>query len=169
MKRDDLTPYLQGGDLRSIAKVEKLVPLIKNQSDFNVLFQHLNSKIRIVIMRTADAIEKITLKYPEFLQNHKNAIIDFLKSAEDKEFKWHLAQLAPRLKLTEKELEKVWAVLSNWAKNDKESKIVRANSVQALFDLARNHKGLEKDFHSIVLQMEKENVASINARIRKLK
>ncbi len=103
MKRDDLTPYPQGGHLRAIAKVEELVPLIKNQSDFDVLFQHLNSKIRIVIMRTADAIEKITLKYPEFLQNHKNTIIDFLKSAEDKEFKWHLAQLAPRLKLTEKE------------------------------------------------------------------
>ena len=164
-----LKTYLTGGDLRSIAKADQVVPLIKNQTDFDKLFQFLFTKDRLVIMRTADAIEKITLNKPEFLSNHKKDIINFLEIAVEKEFKWHLALIVSRLDLTIDELRKVWNKLSNWAKDKKESKIVRVNSIQALFDLERDHKELEKDLELTIKEVKAENIPSINARLRKFK
>lgn len=52
--------YLQGGDLRSIADVDQLIPLIKTQKTFDELFSCLESEDRLIVMRAADAIEKIT-------------------------------------------------------------------------------------------------------------
>jgi len=160
---------LLGGDLRSIGVMDKLIPNIKTQSDFDALFEYLHSDDRLLVMRAADAVEKITIKHPEFLQNHKRGVIEFFETAEDKEFKWHLAQLVPRLPLSAKELKMVWNKLTVWATDKKGSKIVRVNSIQTLFDLSENYRYLKKDFRSVVQTVEKENVPSINARIGKLK
>lgn len=134
--QNKLITYLRGRDLRSIAKVQELFPLAKTQSNFGELFNHLFSKDRLVIMRTADALEKISATEPEFLSSHKTDIINFLEMANDKEFKWHLSLMVSRLDLSTIELGKVWAELTKWAKNKKESRIVRVNSIQTLFDLA---------------------------------
>ena len=119
-------------------------------------------------MRAADAVEKISKNRPEYLSSHKTEIIQFLKIAENKEFKWHLAQLVTRLHLSSKELKTVWNKLAAWTTDKKESKIVRVNSVQALFELSKKFKDLKPDFSSIVQEVERENISSLNARIRKL-
>jgi len=164
----DFKRYLQGGDLRSIADVDKVLDLIKTQNDFETLFQLLYSNERLMVMRTADAIEKITLTNPEFLSNHNRDIIDLLENANDKELKWHLALLASRINPTMKELEAIWKQLKNWATNRKESKIVRVNSIQSLFDLSKRNDKLKGEFELIVRKVETENVPSIKARLRKL-
>ena len=166
---NDLTQYLQGGDLRSIANVEGLVALLKNQSDFDTLFRYLHSDDRLIAMRAADAVEKISRKRTDFLQNHRKELVAFLQIAENKELKWHLAQLASRLVLPDMEIERVWTVLSNWAKNEKESKIVRVNALQSLYDLSQSHIHLKNDFKRIIQEIEIENIPSLNARISKLK
>jgi CRISPR/Cas system-associated protein Csm6 len=56
-----LQKHLKGGDLRSIGKVETIVKTIKTQYDFDNLFKGLFNNDRLVIMRTADAIEKNNL------------------------------------------------------------------------------------------------------------
>ena len=165
---NNLIKYLQGSDLRSIANVDQLLPLIKDQNDFDYLFHHLYSNDRLVIMRTADAIEKITLKNPTLLDKHKSEIITFLDKTQDKEFKWHLVLLVSRLKLTMEELRQIWATLTGAAKDKSESKIVRVNSLQALYDLTLNNKELKRDFELTIQRIERENIPSLNARIRKL-
>ena len=50
-----------------------------------------------------------------------------------------------------------------------ESKIVRVNSLQALYDLSKRHVDLEKDWNLIINEIEKEDIPSLKARIRKLK
>ncbi len=165
----DLTQYLQGGDLCSIVNVEGLVPLIKTQSDFDTLFRYLHSDDRLIAMREADSGEKISRKRIDLLQNHKKELMVFMQTADDKEFKWHLAQLASRLVLSDMEIEKVWTVRSNWTKNEKESKIVRVNALQSLYDLSQSHIHLKNDFKRIVHEVELENIPSLNARTRKLK
>ena len=76
---------------------------------FDELFENLFSIDRLVVMRTADALEKISATNPELLSNHKAEIINFLDTAHDKEFMWHLALMVSRLDLTTNELGKVWA------------------------------------------------------------
>ena len=160
---------LKGGDLRSIGQSNKIVSLIDNQKSFDELFQQLFHSDRKVVMRSADAIEKITLKYPGFLKLHTANLLKLIETAKHIELKWHLALIASRLDLTKKEFGKVWQILTDWANDKKESKIVRVNSMQGLFNLLQTKQELKQDFNLIISQIEKEKIPSLNARIKKLK
>ena len=160
---------LKGGDLRSTGQSNKVVSLIKNQESFDELFKEIFNADRIVVMRTADAIEKITLNHPEYLRHHNQDILQLCNTAKNIELKWHLALLVSRLSLTKIEIGSVWQTLTSWATDPNESKIVRVNSMQGLFNLLTQHKELKQDFNLTVNKIEEENIPSINARIRKLK
>ncbi|MHB1688457.1 MAG: hypothetical protein ACYCVH_13940 [Ignavibacteriaceae bacterium] len=165
----DLVKLLQGGDLRSIGQSNKVVALIDNQEKFDELFQFLFHSDRKVVMRTADAIEKITIDNKAFLKKHKKKIIGLCNVAKDKELKWHLALLISRLHLDIKEFGKVWDTLTTWAKDKKNSRIVRVNSIQGLFEMMKQENELEKDFILTLFELEKENIPSINARIKNIR
>ena len=163
----DLETILSGGDLRSIGQTNLVVGLTENQNQFDNLFQLLFNPERIIAMRAADAIEKITAVKNDYLKSHKAEILDLLYKAEDKELKWHVALIVARLKLSNQELGKVWQLLTKWSTNKKESKIVRVNSLQALFNLLGQKKELQQDFSLTISQVQTENIPSINARIKK--
>jgi len=165
----DFKKMLSGGDLRSIGKVNLIVSEIQNQKDFDALFNCLYSDDRLIVMRAADAIEKITFKRVDFLCGHKEEILAFCERAGDIEFKWHLALLLPRLPFSESEYDNVREILSSWLLDPKESKIVRANSLQALYELSKRDVTTKEKFDSVLSVLEKENVPSLLARIRKIK
>jgi hypothetical protein len=164
-----IADILKGGDLRSIGQSNKIVSLIDNQESFDELFQQLFHPDRKVVMRSADAIEKVTLKNAEFLKQHEASLLKLIETAKHIELKWHLALIVSRLHLTKKESGKVWQILTDWAKDKKESKIVRVNSIQGLFNLLQIKQELKQDFNLTISRIEKENIPSINARIRKLR
>src|SRR5688572_27552042 len=106
--------YLEGNDLRSIKRSNELVGLVKNQKDFDKLFTWLFHADRKMVMRAADAVEKITADNPEFLLPHKTKLLELCATAGNIELKWHLAQLLPRLQLPEKEITRAWKILYEW-------------------------------------------------------
>jgi len=132
----DFSKVLSGGDLRSIGASISVALHICNQQDFDTLFKYIFHPDRIVTMRAVDAIEKISFSQPEFLQKHKKRIFELLGRAKDKELKWHIAQLVPRLQLTNREFGLAWVTLTDWAKDRSNSRIVRVHSIQALADMA---------------------------------
>jgi hypothetical protein len=160
---------LLGGDLRSIGKANEIVALVKSQADFDDLFIGLTNVDRKVVMRTADAIEKITIHSPDLLKKHKTELLHLCQTARDIELKWHLALIISRLRLTEKELGNIWQTLTKWASDKKESKIVRVNSIQGLSNLLKQKPELMPDFNLTLTEIEKDKIPSINARIKKLK
>jgi hypothetical protein len=160
---------LQGGDLRSIGQSNRLVELVDSKDKFDQLFRLLFHPDRKIVMRAADAIEKITITKPDYLNAHESEIINLCGEAQNKELKWHLAQLMPRLDLSEQDIKKAWQTLSVWARAENESRIVRVNALQALFDLSKQNQDFRHDFESILSTLEKENIPSLNARIRKLR
>lgn len=160
--------HLKGGDLRSIGKSNEIVKMVNTQNQFDELFQNLFHPDRRVVMRAADAIEKITLENPAYLKSHKNELVSLFAKAKEKELKWHLALLAPRNDFTRNELKKTWEILSSWATNMEESKIVRVNSIQALYHLSERDVSLRGELYLVVAQIKKENIPSLNARIKKL-
>lgn len=160
---------LNGGDLRSIGKVNTAVKEIKSQIDFDALFNGLFNSDRKIAMRSADAIEKITKENSGYLSKHKMKILSLYETAKNKELKWHLALLVSRINLTEEEFGKVWQTLINWATDKNESKIVRVNSIQGLCNLLPQNQELEQDFEITLKELESENIPSITARIKKLK
>lgn len=159
---------LKGGDLRSIGPANQLVVLVKCQEDFDQLFRFLLEGERIQAMRAADAIEKITIKYPEYLKKHKKELLTLLSTAVNKEMKWHLCQLIPRLPLSVKELTDCLQTLTQWASEKRESKIVRVNALQALFNLQQKNPDSKIKLQAMVTRLEKENIPSIRARLRKI-
>jgi hypothetical protein len=164
---------LKGGDLRSIGSSTAIISEITNQNKFDKLFQGLFDTDRLVVMRAADAIEKITKIHPEYLDSHKKELLELFQTANHIELKWHLAQLIPRLiirlKLDEKEMGMAWDKLTLWALDRSGSRIVRINSMQALFDIQKQCPELKKDFTDTISKMERENIPSIVARIKKLR
>ena len=161
-----IADILKGGDLRSIGQSNKIASSIDNQESFDELFQQLFHSDRKVVMRSADAVEKITVKNKTFLKRHKASTLKLIETAMHIELKWHLALIASRLELTKREFRKVWQILTDWANNKKESKIVRVNSiqVQGLFNLLQTNDESKRNFTPTINQIEKENIHSINAK-----
>jgi len=58
--------------------------------------------------------------------------------------------------------------LSRWATDKTNSRIVRVNSIQGLFDLAKYRGDQEQAFDLILKELAKENIPSINARIKRM-
>ena len=160
---------LQGGDLRALGNSNEVVKSIGDQHSFNELFQCIFNSDRIVAMRSIDAIEKISLSHPEYLKEHKSELLGLLNQSRNKEFKWHLPQLISRLPLSIDEAGHVWETLTRWALDPRESRIVRVNSLQALFDLLKLYPDLKADFSLTVAELQKTEIPSIKARLKQFK
>lgn len=169
MDRGNFSNLLLGKDLRTVKQNSIVVRSVHDQKTFDELFSLVFHHERPLVMRAVDAVEKVTVKYPEFLIPHKQQLLNVLKSADHKELKWHIAQLIPRIDLTDEELETVRHILIYWSLNRNESKIVRVNSLQGLFDLSRKHSALKEDVEKVMAAMEHEMIPSIQARVKKLK
>lgn len=163
----DYLSALSGGDLRSIGKSNTVVRTIKTQKDFDSLFKLLFHKDRKVVMRAADAIEKISAPNPQFLFKYKSQLLQLLNDADNKELKWHLAQIIPRLPLKDPEIQKTLETLSDWLFNEAESKIVRVNSLQAIADLSANDPELRKKFLKMISH-HSLTAPSLQARLKKI-
>ena len=160
---------LGGGDHRSISGVNKVVSQVETQEEFDRLFSCLNLEDDLIVERAIDAIEKISQRNPEFLSKHKRKILEMLKLDASKLIKWHLAQIVSRLELNETEFGIVWDKLTRWARNKKESRILRVHAIQSLFNLLNERKELKKDFEWTIKEVKEENIPSIQARLKILK
>ena len=165
---DKLNVLLSGGDLRSVSGADEAAELIHSRQDFDILFSYLYDSDRLIVMRAADAAEKISKKHSSFLDSHKADLLALAADAEDKELKWHLAQMVSGLKLDCYEKDEAFRILKGWALDKEESRIVRVNSVQALYEISCGSETLTKSFAEIIICIKKENIPSLNARIRKL-
>jgi hypothetical protein len=160
---------LDSGDLRGIDGVDVVIKMVQNQADFDLLFSCLKTKNRLIVERAADAIEKITRNTPEYLSKHKATILNYCHIAQNKELKWHLSQLLPRILLDNSEFRDMSQLLEQWARDRNESKICRVNALQSLFDLSQLHRKSQDHFIVLLDVLEHEDIPSLNARIRILK
>lgn len=166
----NLENFLSGDDLRSIGKSNIVAASVKNQAAFDKLFTFLFHKDRVLKMRSADALEKISTTHPGYLAGHKKELFKLLNAeAAGIELQWHLAQFITRVNLNAKETEIVWDKLSEWAMNKNQSRIVRVNSLQSLFDLSNRYPAFQNKLTTIINKLEKEQIPSISARIKKLR
>jgi hypothetical protein len=160
---------LNSGDLRGIDGVDVVIKMVQNQTEFDLLFSCLKTRNRLIVERAADAIEKITRNTPDYLSKHKNTILNYCRIAQNKELKWHLSQLLPRLLLDNTEFRDMSHLLEEWARDRNESKICRVNALQSLYDLSLLHRKTQEHFILLMDVLENEDIPSLNARIRILR
>ncbi len=164
---DKIEKLLSFGDLRIIGNVEQVVKLVLSEP---VLFENVINTIisgePATKMRASDTIEKITREHPEWLKPYKSKFLNQIAKIEQKEVRWHMAQILPRFSLTKKERQKVYKLMLTYLKDD--SRIVKTFAMQALTDLAMIDNNYFNKVFTIVKKLEKNGVPSQQSRARKL-
>jgi hypothetical protein len=117
-------------------------------------------------MRASDAIEKITRLHPEFLQPYKSDFINVFARNSQKEIRWHLAQILPRLELTKKERQQVFDILVSFLDDD--SRIVKTFAMQGLADIAEMDRSYLPRVVRIVERLMASGIPAIQSRGKKL-
>ncbi len=159
---------ISGGDLRQTRGVNILISLISNQKDFDDLFEIIGED-RLINMRIADALEKLSRNNPQWLNTHKLKILRLLSTYQEKEFLWHLVQMCTWVKWSKTEIKIVTTLLSNFLTYKNQSRIVRVSSLQALFELSMESSYIKSKLHLLANEILHENVPSLNARLKKLR
>lgn len=162
-----LLQQLTGGDRRSIGQSEKVVAaVLADPALFSSVFDGMLAADPLVRMRCADAVEKITAPHPEWLRPHKKALLRQVAKIEQKEVRWHAAQLFPRLSLTKAERRAVVAVLNQYLAD--KSGIVRTFAMQALADLAAQDDELRAPILAQLEDLTRTGTPAMRSRGRKL-
>jgi hypothetical protein len=155
--------------MRTNRQNKVLLTRIKDQLSFDSLFELLYHHERPLVLRAADAIEKVTAKHQEFLRPHKLDLLRLFTTSDHPELRWHLAQLIVRVTLLPDEADEVWKILQYWARNPNEGKLVRVHALQSLYDLSRIYPEFRAPFQEILTAVAQEPIPSLQARTRKLR
>lgn len=158
---------LSGNDLRSIGRANEVVQnILDNPELFSVVFNGMLGDNPVIRMRAADAIEKVSREHPEYLEPFKKALIVEVSKTEQKEVRWHVAQMFSYLRLKPSETKAVVQILLDYLKD--ESKIVQTSSMQALADIAERDKQYRPQTISILRKLTSSGSPAVQARGRKL-
>lgn len=167
MSIQTISGLLKGGDRRSIGRSNHVVKIVlRAPRRFTELIQCLWSDDLIVRMRGADAAEKVSAIQPELLKPYKTELLGLLVETEQIELRWHLAQLIPRLPLTQGERRRAADTLQLYLED--RSSIVRTFALQGLVDLSRGDAELRPLAKEILEQSIVRGTAAMKARARKL-
>jgi hypothetical protein len=158
---------LEGGDRRSIGRSNEVVAdVIADPTLFHVLFSGLLSGNALVRMRSADAVEKITARHPEYLRPYRTKLIGEVARLDQKEVRWHVAQMFSRVKWSRTERQQVMSILVEYL-NDRSS-IVKTFAMQALADLAQEAPELRPTVLLNLQELTAIGTPAMKARGRKL-
>lgn len=158
---------LQGGDRRSIGRSDEVVAeVLADPRLFRVLFSGLHAEDPLVRIRSADALEKITAQRPQLLRPYARRLVHEVAASDEKEVRWHVAQMLPRLDLDRQEHKTVLRVLRRYL--DDRSSIVRTFAMQALVDLARSSTTLVPAVRRNISELAVTGTPAMRARGRRL-
>ena len=158
---------LAGGDRRSIGRVNEVARrVVKAPRLFPQLIAALWSEDAIVRIRAADATEKVTRTNPILLGPHKKELLGLLAEATDKELRWHLAMIVPRLWLTTRERQWASTLLQEYLKDS--SSIVKTCALQGLADLSENDPSLKENVLELLRASGRTGTSAMKARSCKL-
>jgi hypothetical protein len=167
MARNGMHSLLGGGDRRSIGRADEVAARVaKAPQLFPQLIAALWSEEPTVRMRAADATEKVTRINPGLLGAHKKELLGLLAEVIDKESRWHLAVIVPRLFLNARERQRAASLLREYLKN--RSSIVKTFALQGLADLSENDASLRTAVLELLRAGARTGTPAVKARSRKL-
>lgn len=167
MKGPALLAMLRGGDRRSIGRSEEAAAeVLADPTLFRHLVKAMQAPDPVVRMRAADAAEKVTRHNPVLLTGHKKKFLGPLANLGQKEVRWHVAQMIPRLPLNPRERKRAVEILT-WYLEDPSS-IIRTSAMQALTDIAVADRRLRGSIVKTIARLTETGTPAIRARGKKL-
>jgi hypothetical protein len=166
-KMDGILERLKGGDRRSIGRSDEMVQeVLANLALFPAVFFGMLHDDPLVRMRSADVAEKVTANRPELLRPYKAQLLRVISNFPEKEVRWHVAQMIPRLRLTRSERDEAVGLLLGYLKD--ESRIVKTCSMQALADLAARDAALLFEVLPLIERLTRSGSPAMKSRGRRL-
>jgi hypothetical protein len=158
---------LEGGDLRSIGKADRVAKLVlRDRTLVRPLVKGLMSDHPVLRMRSADVLEKVSREKPEFLKRSMRTLLDRASVVPQQEVRWHLALIYPRLNLEGSDRRKALKLLASWLES--ESKIVVVTAMQGLADFAMQDPALRPRVRRLLERHREGDSPAARARARKL-
>jgi hypothetical protein len=165
--KDSLLKKLEGGDMRSIGRADEVAAdVAANPRLFGVLVAGLTHGDPRIRMRSADALEKVTARDPSSLARFKKTLLGVAARTDQQEVRWHLAQIVPRLEMTDAERRAVVETLIRYSEDD--SRIVKTFAMQALADLAGPDPRLRPRVLALLERLTTVGSPAMKSRGRKL-
>lgn len=164
----EFAKILAGGDRRSIGEADAVAAAVaKEPGRFPELWTCLSHGDGVVRMRAADALEKLSRSDIALFRPHKKALLSGARDDGTSEVRWHLVVLMARLPLTEAEAKTLCIRLDDYLRND-DSRIVRANALEAACEVAKRHPALAEPVQRMMAFARGSSWPSLKARARKL-
>ncbi len=158
---------LAGGDRRSIGNADVVTrQVLTDPSKLVEIIAGLSAADPLVRMRCADVAEKVSAIHPEWLQPHKEVLIELAAHITQQELRWHLAQMLPRLTLGAAERRVAVKVMFDYLNGP--GKIVKTFAMQALADFAQNDRALRGQLRRILVDSLQSGSPAMQARARRL-
>ena len=155
------------GDLRTAGNSEEVVKqVLLNPKLFGDVVNAILVNSPGIRMRASDAAEKITRDHLEWLKPFKKQFLTKIAYIQQKEVRWHIAQILPRLSLTKNERQKVFDLMLAFLED--ESRIVRTFAMQALTDLAVQDSRYIDIVRDIVKRLMRNGTPAMQSRGKKL-
>jgi hypothetical protein len=156
---------LAGGDRRSNRQASQVLARVLLDSELlPELVECLWDVDACVRMRAADALEKLSREHAGQLQTFKKLLLNLGAEATQKELRWHLALMLPRLRLTAVECARAADILQSYLSDG--SSIVKTFAMQGLADLARQHPPLQLEVLELLQVLTKTGTPAMRARGR---
>ncbi len=163
-----LRVLLAGGDRRSVGVSDALARrLISNPKLVDEAILLLSHDDPLIVMRAADALEKASAQTCGVLTRHRAVLLKIMTGTRQQKLVSHFALIAPRLGLSDKEVESVATWLEHVFRTH-DSRIARVNALQGLTDLTAFHPGVRPIARRVWASAAGSAVASVAARARKL-
>lgn len=167
MTTSSILRKLEGGDRRSIGRSNEVVAEVLSCPElFGALFAGLSVDDPVVRARAADALEKISAIHPKYLHPYRAALIGELARCGQKEVRWHVAQMLPRLQWNSGERQVVYRILAGYLRDS--SSIVKTFAMQGLADFTTQ---APERRHAVLRQLQNliaHGTPAMRARGRKL-
>ena len=120
-----------------------------------------------VRMRAADALERVSRGDARPLDAFAEHLLTDAAAIEQAEVRWHLAQILPRLTLTEEQRGRAAALMVAWFEGSA-SRIVQTSALQGMVDLAAQDPELRPTAADMLGRAMRSGVPSLAARARRI-
>jgi hypothetical protein len=158
---------LTGGDRRSLGRAAEALDLVRTKPQrLGELVHLLWDSDPVVRMRAADCLEKLSLEQEFDLSRYSAELLGLMSESSQSEVRWHLALMAPRLRLSVVEIPRAAAILEGYLED--RSSIVKTCAMQGLWELSLQDSGLRSRVLELVRQAARDGTAAMRARGRKL-
>lgn len=167
MTTSSILRKLEGSDRRSIGRSNEVVAeVLASPELFGALFAGLSVNDPVIRARAADAVEKISVIHPEYLRPYRAKLVGEYARCEQKDVRWHVAQMLPRLRWNAREQQQVYDILTDYLRDS--SSIVKTFAMQALADLTTQAPKFRPAVLRRLLDFTAHGTPAMRARGRKL-